>query len=433
MVNLGATTVAGTLNYIGSGEVTAKVFNLSGTTGVNAVLLANQSVAVPLTLTSNFAATGAGAKTLVLGGGSPASAANLIQGVIQDSTAATSLTKIGSGTWLYSPAVTNYAGASTGITVTTGAANQNQLTLNSVAGLVLGQVVTTAPTNLSAGVVITAIDTVNNRITVSGNVGGTAITGGSAITFGAIGTGFTGAVTIAGGTMQFQPTAGSGVGSDLINATTGSIAFGTDTLTNNGFAGGTLEYIGRSTTTLTETTGALIATAGLGIVKLTAGGGTPTLSLASHTIANHAVGATLNFRPTTVGGIQFAVAPTAVLNGAMTNAYITNPTTGAIDFVATPTANTNIAALAVPTGNLPTTGGAAAGNYLLSTTINPTTGALAANTIRITSGASLTLGNTLTISSTAAGTSGGILHDNAGARRRSAARSISTFRPLTRN
>jgi autotransporter-associated beta strand protein len=56
--------------------------------------------------------------------------------------------------------------------------------------------------------------------------------------------------------------------------------------------------------------------------------------------------------------------------------------------------------------------GAASGNYVATTAIT-TTGAVAANTLRI-AGGSVVLGGTLSITSTGATTLGGILHDNAG-------------------
>jgi len=132
------------------------------------------------------------------------------------------------------------------------------------------------------------------------------------------------------------------------------------------------------------------------------------------TAANHSVGATLKFMPDTAGGIQFAAAPTAVLNGALTNAYIVNPTTGAIDFVGTPAINTNIAASASPTGALPTATGAAAGNYLIERQRDDDPDAVAANTIRITGGDFDFGPGTSPFPLQRRETSGGILHDNSG-------------------
>jgi len=128
-LELGGT--GGNLSYNGAGETTAKVLNLAGTTGTNAIILANEAGATGLVFSSNIAA--------------PARVPDVRPrwqqsyrhdqrdpGVIQDSSApTTSLTKIGSNTWLYDPAVANYA-AAVSTTVTTGAINQNQLVLNDV-------------------------------------------------------------------------------------------------------------------------------------------------------------------------------------------------------------------------------------------------------------------------------------------------------------
>src|SRR5262249_1529308 len=76
-INLGATTTAGTLVYIGAGETTDRIINLSGTTG-GAVIQSDGSG--PITFTSALTATGAGAKTLTLQGTNTGN--NTIAGVI---------------------------------------------------------------------------------------------------------------------------------------------------------------------------------------------------------------------------------------------------------------------------------------------------------------------------------------------------------------
>jgi len=101
--SLPAESVTATLEYTGAGESTDKVVNLRGTTG-GATILANGAGAI--TFTSNFTATGqsaAGAKTLTLGGANTGD--NTIAGAIVDNTTfggATSVMKIGSGTWALS-------------------------------------------------------------------------------------------------------------------------------------------------------------------------------------------------------------------------------------------------------------------------------------------------------------------------------------------
>ncbi|MEZ0275836.1 MAG: beta strand repeat-containing protein, partial [Roseimicrobium sp.] len=102
-INIGTTTTAGTLSIVGNNlslanVTTSKVINLAGTTG-GATILANQTGTSPgLVLNANFTATGAGAKTLTLGGANVQD--NTINGIIVDSTAATAVSKTGSGTWV---------------------------------------------------------------------------------------------------------------------------------------------------------------------------------------------------------------------------------------------------------------------------------------------------------------------------------------------
>lgn len=112
VINLGSTTAGVALNYVGVGETTAKVINLSGTTGP-AFILANQATATsPLIISTNLTASGVGAKTLVLGGRD--TQANEISGVIVDNggTNTTAITKTGAGNWTLSGANT-YTGATT--------------------------------------------------------------------------------------------------------------------------------------------------------------------------------------------------------------------------------------------------------------------------------------------------------------------------------
>lgn len=117
VVNIGSTTTAATLNIVGENlnagqTTTSKVINLAGTTG-GATLLANQTGTSPgLVFNASFTATGAGAKTLTLGGANTAD--NTIKGVIGDSTAATTLIKTGAGTWVLAGANTY-----TGMTILT--------------------------------------------------------------------------------------------------------------------------------------------------------------------------------------------------------------------------------------------------------------------------------------------------------------------------
>src|SRR5262249_51242946 len=158
---------------------------------------------------------------------------------IQDSAGnATGLTKVGLGTWFYSPSASNYSIGGTDTVATASGTNTTLVTVNSTAGLVVGQTVTGG--SLVAPQVITAI-TGPTTFRVSNNIA-TTLAVGTTLTFGAV-TGFTGNVTITGGTLKMQPTANSGDGSDLISASGagGKLIFGLDSLTNRATAAGTFE------------------------------------------------------------------------------------------------------------------------------------------------------------------------------------------------
>ena len=114
-INIGTTTTAGILSIIGNNATQAnltfaKVINLAGTTG-GATILANQTGSSPgVIFSSDFTATGAGAKTLTLGGTNIA--ANTIDGAIVNSTSNTAVTKIDAGRWVLAGTNT-YSGATT--------------------------------------------------------------------------------------------------------------------------------------------------------------------------------------------------------------------------------------------------------------------------------------------------------------------------------
>ncbi|MBV6500122.1 MAG: hypothetical protein CJBNEKGG_02590 [Prosthecobacter sp.] len=117
-INIGSTTTAGALIIGGTattptvgGLTTSKVINLAGTTGA-ASIYANQTGANPVILNADFTATGAGSKTLNLGGSSGAD--NIINGKIIDNGGSniTSVTKLGAGNWVLAGANT-YTGTTT--------------------------------------------------------------------------------------------------------------------------------------------------------------------------------------------------------------------------------------------------------------------------------------------------------------------------------
>ena len=107
-INLGLGTASGSLLYGGNaGETTNRTINLNGN-GAGATLSRLGSGA--LIFTSDFTATGTGAKTLTLTGTS--TGANALQGALVDGNGTTSLAKTGTGTWALSGANT-YTGTTT--------------------------------------------------------------------------------------------------------------------------------------------------------------------------------------------------------------------------------------------------------------------------------------------------------------------------------
>jgi autotransporter-associated beta strand protein len=110
-IHLGIATYAGSLVYTGSGETSNKSIDLSGTTATASIWSSGTG---GLTLTGNFTASGAGAKTLILSGNNNTSFANTISGAIVDSSGgATSVLKTnGKNIWNLS-GVNTYTGTTT--------------------------------------------------------------------------------------------------------------------------------------------------------------------------------------------------------------------------------------------------------------------------------------------------------------------------------
>ncbi|HQZ26569.1 MAG TPA: autotransporter-associated beta strand repeat-containing protein, partial [Verrucomicrobiales bacterium] len=219
-VSVGSTTTAAILSIVGNNLTlanltTSKVINLAGTTGA-ATILANQTGTSPgVIFNADFTATGAGAKTLFLGGANVG--ANTINGAIVNNTGTftTALTKIDAGRWIL------------------------------------------AGTNS-----------------------------------------YTGATTIANGTLQLKANAAA----STILADTSAIIFNQV----NQYAGGTLELIGQASTNNVETLGALTPTLGSGTVRLTPGsGGTASIVFAS--LGTVGGGASVNLvAPTSSDTFSFA-------------------------------------------------------------------------------------------------------------------------------
>jgi len=107
-IAMGSTTTTATLIYTGTGDQTDRVINLTGTTG--GAILDQSGASGLLKFTSNFTATGAGAKTLTLQGSTAGTGE--IAGAIANSTTTTAVTKLGTGRWILSGPNT-YTGTTT--------------------------------------------------------------------------------------------------------------------------------------------------------------------------------------------------------------------------------------------------------------------------------------------------------------------------------
>jgi autotransporter-associated beta strand protein len=108
-LNIGSSGTTAAVEFTGSAETSAKAINLAGTTG-GAIVLANGTG--PLTLSGVWTATGAGSKTLTVGGANTDD--NTISGSIVNNsgTNVTSVLKIGPGTWMLTGA-NAYTGTTT--------------------------------------------------------------------------------------------------------------------------------------------------------------------------------------------------------------------------------------------------------------------------------------------------------------------------------
>lgn len=185
-VKLGA-TAAVTLIYTGAGETSDKVLDLSGTGNV---ALYNSGTG-DLTLTSNLAVSGSGAKTLTLrGDGTGANLTNTFAGHIADGTSAViSIDKRDGNTWILSGNNT-YTGSTTvtagtlevGAGGTTGTLGSGAISINSNAHLIFNR---------------------SDALTVAGNITGAGSllqTGGGTLTLSGANT-YTGVTMVSGGTL----------------------------------------------------------------------------------------------------------------------------------------------------------------------------------------------------------------------------------------
>ena len=184
-IDIGATTFAGTLRYIGSGHNSNRAISMAGTTG-GATLDASGSGALNLTSAAAIAG-GSGLKTLTLTGANAND--NTLAGIIQNNGGNTIVTKTGGGKWVLTGANT-YQGGTTvngGTLLWSGANNlpaTGTLTVNAGGNFSLAdgtqRTTSTAALSLAALSNLTfdwdagAVDTLTSTgaaTTVAGNVG----------------------------------------------------------------------------------------------------------------------------------------------------------------------------------------------------------------------------------------------------------------------
>jgi autotransporter-associated beta strand protein len=181
VIQLGGTTNAGALKYIGTvagGHSSDRPLNLAGTTGGGTL---DASGTGTISFLGGVTATGLGNKTLILTGTN--TGANTLGGAIVNSTGyATSLSKSGGGTW-----------AITGTNTYTGttAVSNGKLLVNNTSGSGTGS----GDVTVASGATLGGTGSLTGAVTVTG---GTLSPGASVESFS------TGAVTLAGGTFEYE-------------------------------------------------------------------------------------------------------------------------------------------------------------------------------------------------------------------------------------
>ena len=282
-IDIGASTTTGILTYTGGAQNTNRVINLAGSTG-GATL--DQSGTGLLKFTSAFTATGAGNKTLTLQGSTAGTGE--IAGAIVNSSAATSLTKSGSGTWVLS-GVNTYTGKTS--------ISGGTLSINSIKDVSGGASAVGNPTTTPDGTIDIGASTTTGILTYTGG---------------------------AQNTNRVINLAGSTGGATLDQSGTGLLKF-TSAFTATGAGNKTLTLQG-STAGTGEIAGAIVnsSTNGSTVTSLTKNGsGTWVLSGANTYTGNTAVNAGTLVVNGSLGAGALSVASGATLMGSGTIAGIT--------------------------------------------------------------------------------------------------------------
>lgn len=244
-IHLGDGTTTGQLAFISaSGSCsTDRVINLAGTTGGGSLRNSTVGGAGDITFTSDFTATGSGAKTLLLFGNISGSDGIITGKIVDSAGGATSVEKQGiNSVWTLSGANT-YTG---GTLVTTG-----RLAAGSTSAFGVGSAVTMA-TGVSAILDITGYNNTIGSITGGSSGGGSVTLGSATLTIGSNNTSpaaYAGAISGSGGNIVKT---GSGVLtlSSASNSFTGTITVSQGTLINDGTVSGTGAITVANTATL---------------------------------------------------------------------------------------------------------------------------------------------------------------------------------------
>lgn len=262
-IAIGSTTTGGQLNYTGTGETSDRVINLAGTTG--GATITQSGTSGLLKFTSDFTATGVGAKTLTLQG-STAGTGELGGNIVDSSSGATSITKIGTGTWTLSGTDTYTGGtrANGGILAISGTRTYTSgdfLSVNNVGNTVapMVQILSGANWNIhdlnlaenanSLGAIYQSGGTFTENATgTSTKIGNNTsaygyykLSGGTFNSIGELaianGSSSVGVVDVTGGTLAgstwLLPGRGTGTASGLLNVTGGTVTCGANKIALN--------------------------------------------------------------------------------------------------------------------------------------------------------------------------------------------------------